>query len=319
MYNKKMKKAVFIIAINFILLLIFLIGAEAYTYKHYKQTFEKNKQTIEKNNQAYEQGGNHYRFKQEYSYPLKFEDTQGIKFFKPPKYGNGNKKPVIFFGCSFTEGAGLTDEQTLAYKISQLTGRTTYNRGKGSTGTQFMYYQLSTPELKYEVPEAEYIIYTFIWDHLFRLYNYQACPLVTGLNLRYKVVNGKLEEIKPAFVPFYSLYLVKKFQVDIADKKAIEEEQNFKLFNFIMKESIKLAQKTYPQSKFVIIEYPDSHTQTLPPDEVIKLKDMGFVVVNAEEMLGHNLQDSKYRLVDNHPSKLAWEEIAPKLARKLNL
>lgn len=311
-----MKKAITIIAINFIILLIFLAGAEAYVYR---QTLEKNKQTIELNNKVYEQKGDSFRFKQEYTYPLKFDDANGIKIFKRVIYGNSIKRPLIFFGCSFTEGAGLRDEQTLAYKVSKLTGRTVYNRGKGSTGAQFMYYQLSTPALKEEVPDAEYMIYTFIWDHLYRLYNYQACPLITGVNLRYKIVNNKLEEIKPAFLPLYSLYSVKKIQLNIANKNGLKEEQNFKLFNFIMNESIKSAHKSYPNSKFVMIEYPDYHQKTLPPDEIQKLKDMGFVFINAEQLLGHDLKDSKYRLVDNHPAELAWEELAPKLVHKLNL
>lgn len=314
-----MKKILTILAINLILFIIFLLCAEAYSYK---KTLEANRNNIKTEQQTLKNQDNSFNFKKAYAFAPKFADSEFVKQgMHRVNYRKSNKKAIIFFGCSFTQGAQLKDKQTLAYKISRISNRTTDNRGKGATGTQFMYYQLIDKNLKHETPDAEYIIYTFIWDHLYRLNTYIVNPGVNVINIRYKIVNNKLVEIKPAFTPLYSSYIVKKVQFDIVSKKFAIEQENFLLFNAIMKESIKIAQKKYPHSKFIILEYPENiHKKKLPQSEIDKLENMGYIVINTEKLIGHNLNDKKYRTEDGyHPSEAAWNEVAPKLVQKLKL
>lgn len=312
-----MKKILTLLTINFILFLIFIVCAEAYSYH---KIFEAQKGFIESSNTYFKKNGINYRLITGYSWPIKFNYNTYKSCMRPTVYGKGNKKPLLFFGCSFTQGSGLKEKQTLTYKISKLTNRTIYNRGRGGTGPQFVYYQLNDKNFKQEVPDAEYIIYTFIWDHLYRLYSYSYGPYGNDQNLRYKIVDNKLEEIKPTFVPFYTLFMVKKIQFNIRDRKFFKEEQNYELFNTLMQESIKIAQKKYPNSKFIILEYPDSRDRKFSQDEILKLKNMGYTVINIEKLLGHDLKQKKYRLGDDiHPSEYAWDEIAPKLVQKLKL
>lgn len=313
-----MKKIVIkILVINILLILVAMIGIEAYTYK---KTYEETKADIAKFNKAYEKSGDPFRFKIDYEYPKAFNYEEYKLHLRPVNYKKSNKRPVLFFGCSFTEGLGLKNEQTLAYKISELSNRTTYNRGKSSTGPQFMYYQLNDKNFKKEVPDAEYIIYTFIWAHFERLYNYRTCRFIKYLNLRYKIVNNHLVEVDTIFPPIYSLYTVKNIQYDIEKRKTIQEEKDNKMFNLMMEECYKLAQEKYPHSKFVILEYPDWTKKKLPISEIKRLEKMGFVVVNAENLVGHSLSDNKYILEDKlHPSESAWSEVAPKLVKKLEL
>lgn len=314
--NKNKKIIIIILAVNLTLFLGLFIIAEIIAYKEF---FNINKTAIEGNNRIQTKLGKK-TVKQGYSFYNKFSYKEYKKYLRDVNYGKSKKRPVLFFGCSFTEGYGLKNEQTLPYKITKITNRTTYNRGKCSTGTQFVYYQLNEKTFKNEVPDSEYIIYTFIGGHLSRLYNYQAYPLTTGINLRYKVVKNQLQEIKPAFLPFYSLFIVKNIQSAIATKASFEEGKNYSLFNKIMKESIKLAQNKYPNSKFVLLEYPETGAKKLPQEEILKLENMGFIFINAEKLVGHELNDNKYKVEDHyHPSELAWNEIAPKLVNKLGL
>lgn len=311
------KNILIILVINLLLFLILIVGLEAYTYK---ETIDANVNSINNFNKLLKKEKRTYRSEIKYKSPKKFEYTKIKKSFRPVNYVKSNKKPVVLFGCSFIQGTGLENNQTLAYKISKLSNRTTYNRARYSTGPQFMYYQLNDKAFKQEVPDAEYIIYTFIGVHLPRLYDYQTCPFSTEINLRYKIFDNKLVEIKPAFMPFYSLYMVKKIQSKLVAPKISKEEANYNLFNCIMKESIDIAKKKYPNSKFVILEYPDGANKKLSQDEILKLEYMGFVFVNVEKLIGHNLNDSKYKVADNyHPSEAAWNEITPKLVQKLKL
>ena len=122
-----------------ILLIFFVFGIVEYAAfvktKNENMIFKSQADKLEANNTV------NYRTK--YTILKDFNTTIYRNSFISEKT---DKKPVIWFGCSFAEGAGLEDNQTPCYKISQLTGRSCINRSKGATGTQFMYYQLLNPD-----------------------------------------------------------------------------------------------------------------------------------------------------------------------------
>lgn len=261
-------------------------------------------------------------------YPcVEFNYNRAKKTFRPVEIGKLKdiKRPVLFFGCSFTYGSMLENNQTLSYKISKLTGRTTYNRGFPGSGPQLMLLQLQDPQFYKEVPDTQYIIYTFIWDHILRLYAYNNCIAPTSegnyeINLRYRLKNGKLEKVKPGYLLFYRSFLVKKIQYYIKQKKSMDKEEYFPLFLKILKESQSLAKKHYKNPKFVILLYKDSGGAIFNESQIKAIEKEGFIVIDAEKLVGHELMSQKYRMPDKeHPSEQAWNEIAPKLIKKLNL
>lgn len=261
-------------------------------------------------------------------YPcVEFNYNKAKEQFRPVVIGKlaKTKRPILFFGCSFTQGSMLNDNQTISYKISKLTGRTAYNRGFQGSGPQLMLLQLQDPNFYKEVPDAQYIVYTFIWDHMLRLYSYNNCisPTPEGnyeINLRYEIKNGKLEKVKPRFLFFYSSFLVKKIQYYIKAKKARDEEKAFNLFLSILKESKKIAEMHYKTTKFVVLLYKDSGKAIFNDSQIKALKKEGFIIIDAEKLVNHELISQKYRMPDKeHPSEQAWNEIAPKLAKELKL
>lgn len=239
---------------------------------------------------------------------------------RPTLIGNTKKRPILLLGCSFAHGAGLNNNQTLSYKLYKLTNRTTYNKGIAGCGAQHMLYQLEQKDFYKKVPDAEYIIYIFIWDHLQRLYGYYISPYSNMLNLRYDFKNGKLQEVKPIFLPFYSLFSVKRVQDYIKLHRSMQDEKSFELFTQIMVESKKLTDKQYPNSKFVILLYKDSGKCILNREQINTLKGKGFIVIDSEKLVSHELLSAPYRIGDKeHPSEKAWDEIAPKLVKTLKL
>ena len=231
---------------------------------------------------------------------------------------NSDKKPILWFGCSFAEGAGLEDEQTPCYKISELTGRSCINKAKGATGTQFMLYQLQDGNFINDVPQAEYIIYVFIYNHIQRLYNCQINPLVDMFNLRYKNSNGKLKNITPEFNPLYSSFFVKRLLNKKVFKQAKKEGMDFELFNAVMKESVDITKNNYPNSKFLLLEFPDLSRNELPEYEIKKLEEYGITVVKVTDLIqNEDIYEEKYWLPDNiHPTEQAWNLILPELKEK---
>jgi len=298
------------IIVNVFLALVLLLSIEAFCFYKTKQEDIEFKQRADR--LEYNQTRN---YKTEYKI---LEDYNPSVFRKSFKGADLNKKPVILFGCSFAEGAGLNDEDTPCGRISKLTGRSCINRSKGASGAQFIYYQLLDENFYKQAPEADYIVYIYIYNHLKRLYYYQPSPLINMFNLRYKIENGKLKEIKPFFKPFYSSYTVKRLLNTKVSNLAQAEEKDFKLFNKIMLESVKLIKAHYPDAKIIMLEYPEPVSLSIPDYEREMLENMGVKLVKVLDLTNDiDIFDKKYWLEDNiHPGNAAWDIIMPRFAEK---
>lgn len=318
---KKSKKITNIILINIIIFILISISIEAFSYY---STYELYKENMDLENQFFKKAGIKHHITLKYQLIKKFNYKEFKKDLRPVIKYNNNKRPLLFFGCSYTNTVGLKDNQLLYSKVAKLTKRTSYNRARGGEGAQLILYQLRRPDFYKEVPDAEFIIYTFIYDHLYRLNRYQLAPFNNLACLRYKYANRKLQEIDPSFLLMYSLFTTQKIQSYIEEQKYTNREECFELFYQIMAESLKLAKEHYPNAKFVILLYKDSAWPSpdrhLSKEQIKRLKSAGFIVLDAETLVGHELTSDQYRLADkDHPSEKAWNEVAPKLVKTLKL
>ena len=296
------------IFINLLLIIMALTFVEAYSFNRTKIDNEKFKTQADRL-----EANSTRQYKTQYRLLKPFDTTLFRNSFIKDNANN-----IVWFGCSFAEGAGLNDNQTPCYKISELTGKSCINKAKGATGTQFMYYQINDDKIMDDAKTADFIIYTFIWNHIQRLYNYQVNPLIDMFNLRYKIIDGNLVDITPQFNPLYSSFFVKRILNKIIYEQAKEESYNFKLFNKIMKESYNISQKRYPNSKFIFIEFPELSKKELPDYEVKELESYGIKVVRVKDIIGNiDIYDPKYWLPDNiHPTEQAWDLILPIIVEK---
>lgn len=296
------------ILINLLLIIMALAFVEAYSFNRTKIENEKFKTQADKL-----EANSTRQYKTQYRLLKPFDTTLFRNSFIKDNANN-----IVWFGCSFAEGAGLNDNQTPCYKISELTGKSCINKTKGATGTQFMYYQINDDNIMNDAKTADYVIYTFIWNHIQRLYNYQVNPLIDMFNLRYKIIDGHLVDITPEFNPLYSSFFVKRVLNKIVYEQAKEESYNFKLFNKIMKETYNISQKRYPNSKFIFIEFPELSRKELPDYEVKELESYGIKVIRVKDLIGNiDIYDQKYWLPDNiHPTEQAWDLILPTIVEK---
>lgn len=240
------------------------------------------------------------------------------------------KRPIMTVGCSYAAGALLQDNQTLAYKLNELTGRTTYNRALSGSGPQFMYRDFSDVNIKNEVPDVEYVIYVFIQDHFYRSCRDMFQPNAHILELSYKIKDGKLAENKSPFFIFNNLFLGRLFSEYYKKIKYFsEQDKGFPLFMKIMEMSSQQIHEKYPNSKFILLDFPelaeyDNYGKPLlklTNEQISQLKDMGITYLNTEKILGYEMRDKeKYCAEDNyHPNELVWDEVAPALVKALSL
>jgi len=180
-----------------------------------------------------------------------------------------------------------------------------------------MLWQLQQKELYNELPEPEYVIFTFISDHCRRLQKiiYDAWY---GAYLRYKIgKDGGLVQVNPVLEPLWKFYFVKlwltylEFSIRL---KESEHDKNFNLMKKIFIESKKLLEQHYPDVKFIILKYNGNDgfdRWFIETKRWNELKECGFIIIDADGLIGKDLHNTEYLDKDNyHPNKKAWVEIS---------
>lgn len=307
-----------IILLNILILFAVAILFEGLNYVVY---YFKTKETLELKNSA------GFLQKLRYTKAQKFSTKNFEKYFTTNVYKNSEKRPILFLGCSYAQGIGLKNYETFAYKLSQKSQRTTYQRAISGGGIQLALHQFEVGEMKSAVPDAEYIIYVYLDYHISRLYSYQLDYIETEVNQRYKLSGKHLIKInQPIFPYYYSLFSVKNIQELIETVSSSKEYADFELFNAVMKELMSQAKKNYKDVKFAILLYPSANyihsdnRDILPNYEIDKLKQMGFIVFDAEDMTELPIRSEKYRLNDkDHPNGKAWSAIVDGVVEHLHL
>lgn len=250
---------------------------------------------------------------------------------RQPENLYSSKKPILLFGCSYTYGMNLKQEQTFGHKIAEMTERPVYNRAMNGKGLQHMYYQLSNDKFYDEIKsEPEYIIFVFIY-HFFttRLYEYTFEPFDNFFNLRYYPnktdSNGKLIEKTP-FLPKYfnGLYTVKLLEhLNVLYKTSAFNKEKYEDFMFLtLEKSFEEAKKHYPNVKFVVFCFDtfwNEHDKY--PDFLDRLRDSGILVIKMNELVDFDYKNSIYNISenDNHPNEYFWNLVTPKFVEKLDL
>lgn len=321
--KKEIKKILKIILINLLALVLLLVMSEVILFNITKSKIEnqfKIRQEMNKKIGAAVQSDFKYSLSVE-SFDYNSEKSR----MRKPEGLSYKKPPILLFGCSYTYGDGLYNKDTFSYKLSHFTKRPVYNRAMQGWGTQHMLYQLKRNDFYNEVKTPEYVIYTFIPDHLNRLYRYQYPPPYNYILLRYKLTQNGYEEIKPFCKPLWGLYTVNEIQ-NLIEKNILtsdkNKDKNFEYFYKMMIESRKIINKHYPKAKFVILVYRCNDKFPENCDYWWKkFQNTGFIVISTDQLLKPGtLEEKPYTGIDGfHPSGKAWDVIVPSLAKKLNL
>ncbi len=316
--GNKAKKIGKILLYNFAFIIVVLILIEIVSYF---VVFYKNRNAII--GQAKIEGYKPILTYQKPAY-LSYEERKAM--FRPVSYGdNPNKRPIALFGCSYTWGSYMENEDTFAAVLSRLTGRTVYNRGLFATGVPFLYYQLSDKDIQKEIGNPEYIIYTLIDNHFFRSLTIRSWCMDYIVQYSYRINSkGELELVKPVFLPLYSLFSVFMLQ-EFMQKTAFKYNLYKKPFIKMIDESNKLIKEKFPDTTFVILVYQDlcwKYDNDATKNSILKhFEDEGIKLIYTDNLVGEGtLYDKKYIASDGfHPSAETWKLIVPKLIEELNL
>ena len=324
MLNKKTKK---IIIINSLLILFFLLIAEFYCsfieYKvHLKQIPPDYLKTFNKlsyiNDYKQHLLDRYYfifgKFKNVHPKFAKYFDTN--KFREVAYAKDKNSTNVILFGCSYTYGSHLQNHQAFHSKLSKYWNKNVYNYGIPGGSQREILYLLRNWELIEKKPksnEVEYVIYTFIDDHIRRLF------VNTRPNMpSFKIKNNELETTK-FNIDFYKTNFTYYYLENFIYNKILYKNAQ-ETFILYIKEINKEIKKTFSngekETKFILLNYRNGHHHSVTDIKNIKID--GVRIINLSDIVNINTRRDKYRMHDDHPNEKAWDLIVPQLIKELD-
>ena len=260
---------------------------------------------------------------------FKEERNHRIAFRKTVYEGTDhNKRSVILYGCSFTNGVFLDDDENFSGQIRNLTKRLVYNRGLAGYGIQHSLFHIEN-NLKFLLTNnknnknayPKYVIYTFIEDHINRLYRPNDYFDNWLMYYKYNKEQNNLVEISDLDIAFWHSYILRtlylKKYYDCTNSKIVKKENKQKFLTDIFLQMKKSLQKQIKDVEFTIFVY-DGDNQIREIEDI--LTNNGIKIVYLSELSNENFNSEKYQLInDFHPNALAWEVITPLIIKKLNL
>lgn len=233
----------------------------------------------------------------------------------------GDKKPLVLYGCSYSFGYLLKENEAFAAKLSEITKRPVYNYSISSKGIQNMLYFLEKDDHFGDFSEPEYVIYTFIDDHVRRLFT--PCNANDNIEfIEYKTENNDLIRKNTPLKYLHSLYIFNKLQNFLYNKflKHQKENENMDLVIKYFEKSKELLEKHCPNTKFIILLYPTGSNNYINSNKWSELEEKGFIILNINDLTQKDMTKSEYKLADNvHPNAAAWEIITKSLKEKFIL
>ncbi len=321
-----------IIILNIILLVIILFISDYSIYLKFKQDYIKN--LASESLKIYPPISYIDNYKSNYStqsYIFQKKNKNNFNYFRNNIYNKNYNKAIIFFGCSYTFGAQLSDEQTLSNKLAKKLNINVYNFGICASGIQHMLSLLQN-NIFYNLikEEPQYAIYTIIPDHFGRLqkYIFPSPMMANGINLQYELKNSKL---KKRYIPlnlFSKSFLVKSIYYQIDTKRNDFEpnikEQNNLLAYYIFTESFQILKKKYPNIKFIILRYEteNDYAEEYENNKIWEnLQKQGIIIINSSDLIGRKFKYASEDTCEDqyHPSEKAWDLLVPKLIEQIEL
>ncbi|MDR1397780.1 MAG: hypothetical protein LBJ14_08620 [Desulfarculales bacterium] len=236
-----------------------------------------------------------------------------------PQYSEA-QSAVVFFGCSFTYGIGLTDADTFPYKVGEDLGEhyQVYNRGISAYGPHQMLDMIAGGILDdiAAAHEKMFVFFTTFDEHALRS---------AGYNIRYpefpwyELVNGQLvrqgvfgDQYSTPGLLLYRLFKKSQLYQSMFIPKPDRLQPAIDLYTAIIKQSDLELQKLYGARLTVLIWPANAYGEIL--------RQQGLDVVDLEQFFPDYRQNpEKYKIpYDGHPNALANEIVTQAIVKMIH-
>jgi len=250
----------------------------------------------------------------------------GVRRPSPPPVSSSATHCVLFFGCSYTFGEGVRDDQTFAYLVQSKTGGRLQSRNFGVSGTAPQY---ALAQIEDGLVERDAgctptdAIYLVLPHHLVRVggkwaihfgprYVLQPSGEVVRAGTFHQPVLPFLAEI----MRHTSMLYVAKFGY-AAEGPVLESD--FRLILALVRSVREKLQQRYPEIRFELLYWDD--TEDADARELgERLRTLGIPIHELSGIFPgiHDPNSDVYLGGDHHPSVLAHERLAGYLVDHLS-
>lgn len=233
-------------------------------------------------------------------------------------------KFALFFGCSYTFGEGVENNETFPYYFSEFALEyMPYNYGFHGYGPQEMLAKLQYNSLTKEIKEIQGIgIYLYLPDtHEQRAIGNMSVFNGWGKNMPFYTFDfhrnlmrkGSFSSGRPVISYLYSLlgqsYVIKYFGIQFPSKLT---EKHYRLTAKIIEEAKNEFNKKFMSDHFYVIIYPNTTRKNIIP----YLQKAGIIYFDYSDLFDSSLE--QYNIIgDGHPSSEAYKILAKKLSEDI--
>ncbi|MBI2423474.1 MAG: hypothetical protein HYV27_11655 [Candidatus Hydrogenedentes bacterium] len=250
----------------------------------------------------------------------------------PAAAHGGQSQFLIFFGCSFTFGAGLGDNDTLPNQVAALApDYHVYNYACGGYGPAQMLAILESGVLPKEIQEpAGIAVYVLRPGHVARVVGSMRTTASWARHFPYYAIEddgalsrrGNFDEDR-RFTNWYYNLAGKSGILNLLslDLPLWYRESHYALTARVLIESRDLFLKSFKDGKFYVVFYPAWDDYRLVYTRILPyLEKAGVTVLNYNQLL--EPEHDAYFLhpvYDRHPSAVAHKQVAAQLAQDLDV
>jgi len=252
-----------------------------------------------------------------------------------------DSKCVLCFGCSYTWGVGVNDEETYPYQIGlQTNGKhKVYNFACGAYGTHQMYSAIKNDIVKNVVDNEGFpvhIIYLALIDHAARAAGkkyWSASGPQYALSDNNKIIHmGRISDFhffgndkyKKIYPYICKSYIFKEFRQKFTQEVSIND---IKLFIKLIDASRENARKIFPDCKFDVILWDRQLSKSGVGDYKFKndvIKELNKIRIRPHlisDIIPNYISDEpKYRIdpiYESHPNPTAYKILAEYVAQNM--
>jgi hypothetical protein len=225
---------------------------------------------------------------------------------------------LIFFGCSFTYGEGLDQDETIPFYAGSMDREhVPYNYAFHGHGPAELLVKLQSGALRSEVPESHgTLVYIFIDAHILRTIGSMRIATSWGRNRPFftigrdgKIVRkGDFTTGRPVLGRVYRLVaksrLLRALHVDLPIR-ITDKEVSFTAR--ILAESERLFREQFPEDRFLVVIYPGSRYGARLAEF---LREENVECLDCRGLFSRADPVSWLSPLDQHPSRLANEIMA---------
>lgn len=269
-------------------------------------------------------------------YRVRYSIDEYHRRITPVEQPQARSCAALFFGCSFTFGMGVNDNETLAAQFGRATDCfLPINYGFSGYGPQSLWAKVQDPDLPQELPNKRGVaIYTFIFDHLNRLAGAPGVVATWGARLPWLeeengliVQRGLFSGRRPVFNwllgMVWDLHLYRFVKTHLPQRET-DSNEVARQFDFAARVFIDAANKLHerlPEMRVCFVVFPGEEAGR---ELITRLAGSPILCLDYSELPGlDGYTESELHIADGgpgysgHPSPLLYRIVAERLAHDI--